>query len=151
MRPQTDRAQAAILRAVAAIAAPFGARVVIEELRARDWASLTLTGTRHELDVRLDGVGAAAALAALGERLAHESISIAGQILAEAVVEPGTADDEGVAMTVCALVINDRTKRAIACRASIRGECWLTAGSPPATNLSAAQKHLPARADVGKM
>ena len=56
MRPQTDRAQAAILRAVAAIAAPFGARVVIEELRARDWASLTLTGTRHELDVRLDGV-----------------------------------------------------------------------------------------------
>ncbi len=110
MRPQTDRAQAAILRAVAAIAAPFGARVVIEELRARDWASLTLTGTRHELDVRLDGVGAAAALAALaalGERLAHETISIAGQILAEAVVEPGTADDEGVAMTICALVIND--------------------------------------------
>ena len=107
MRPQTYRAQAAILRAVAAIAAPFGARVVIEELRARDRASLTLTGTRHELDVRLDGVGAAAALAALGERLAHETISIAGQILAEAVVEPGTADDEGVAMTVCALVIND--------------------------------------------
>lgn len=107
MRPQTDRAQAAILRAVAAIAAPYGARVVIEELRARDWASLTLTGTRHELDVRLDGVGAAAALAAVGERLPSEAFSIAGQILAEAVVEPGTADDEGAAMTICALVIND--------------------------------------------
>jgi hypothetical protein len=52
-------------------------------------------------------VGAAAALAALGERLAHETITIAGQILAEALVEPGTADDEGVAMTICALVIND--------------------------------------------
>lgn len=107
MRPQTDRAQAAILRAVAAIAAPLGARLVIEELRARDWASLTLTGMRHELDVRLDGPGAAAALAAVGERLPGEAISIAGQILAEAVVEPGTADDAGVAMTICALVIND--------------------------------------------
>ena len=81
--------------------------MVIEGLRARDWASLMLTGTRHELDVRLDGVGAAAALAALGERLAHETITIAGQILAEALVEPGTADDQGVAMTICAPVIND--------------------------------------------
>jgi hypothetical protein len=107
MRPHCDRAQAAILRAVAAIAAPLGARLVIEELRARDWASLTLTGTRHELDVRLDGPGAEAALAVLATRLPGESISIAGQIVAEAVVEPGTADDEGVAMTICALVIND--------------------------------------------
>ena len=107
MRPQTDRAQAAILRAVAAIAGPLGARIVIEELRARDWASLTLTGTRHELDVRFDGPGAAAALAVLGERLPSEAIAIAGQIVAEAVVEPGTADDDGVAMTICALVINE--------------------------------------------
>lgn len=107
MRPHCDRAQAAILRAVAAIAAPLGARLVIEELRARDWASLTLTGTRHELDVRLDGPGSEAAMAVLVERLPGESISIAGQIVAEAVVEPGTADDDGVAMTICALVIND--------------------------------------------
>lgn len=107
MRPQTDRAQAAILRHVAAIAAPLGARLVIEELRSRDWASLTLVGARHELDVRLDGPGAAAAMAAVAERLPGEAISISGQILAEAVVEPGTADDEGVAMTICALVINE--------------------------------------------
>ena len=107
MRPQTDRAQAAILRAVAAIAAPLGARVVIEELRARDWASLTLTGTRHELDVRLDGPGAAAALAAVAERLPAEAIAIARQIVAEAVVDFGSADDEGAAMTICALVINE--------------------------------------------
>lgn len=107
MRPHCDKAQAAILRAAAAIAAPLGARLVIEELRARDWASLTLVGTRHELDVRLDGAGAAAAMAALAERLPREAISIAGQIMAEVVVEPGTADDEGAAMTICALVIND--------------------------------------------
>ena len=107
MRPHCDRAQSAILRAAAAIAGPFGARLVIEELRARDWASLTLTGSRHELDVRLDGPGADAALAALAERLPQAAISIPGQIVAEAVVEPGTADDAGVAMTICAQVIND--------------------------------------------
>lgn len=107
MRPHCDRAQAAILRAVSAIAAPLGARLVIEELRARDWASLTLTGMRHELDVRLDGAGAGAALAALATRLPTETIAMSGQILAEIVIEPGTADDDGVAMTICALVIND--------------------------------------------
>lgn len=107
MRPHCDKAQAAILRAVGAIALPYGARVVIEELRARDWASLTLTGARHELDLRLDGPGAAAALAAVTAQLPHETISIAGQLLAELLVEPGTADDEGVCLTLCALVINE--------------------------------------------
>lgn len=107
MRPHCDRAQAAILRSVAGIAAPLGARVVIEELRARDWASLTLTGMRHELDIRLDGPGSAAALAAVANRLPGEPIAISGQILAEILVESGTADDDGVALTLCALVIND--------------------------------------------
>ena len=107
MRPHCDRAQAAILRAVAALAAPLGARLVIEELRSRDWASLTLTGTRHELDVRLDGVGAAAAMALLQQELPQATIAIHGRILAEVVVEPGTADDDGVAMTICALVIDE--------------------------------------------
>jgi hypothetical protein len=107
MRPHCDRAQSAILRAVAAIARPLGARVVIEELRARDWASLTLTGARHELDVRLDGPGAAAALAAVAAQLPHETINIAGQLLAELLVEPGAADDTGAELTLLALVIND--------------------------------------------
>lgn len=107
MRARCDRAQAAILRAAATIAGLHGARLVIEELRSRDWASLTLTGARHELDVRLDGARAGAALAELVARLPGEAIHIAGQILAELVVEPGTADDAGVALTICALVIND--------------------------------------------
>jgi hypothetical protein len=107
MRTQTDRSQAAILRATAALAAPLGARLVIEELRSRDWASLTLTGARHELDVRLDGAGAQAALARVLAELPNASLSIPGRILAELVVEPGTADDDGVVLTICALVIDE--------------------------------------------
>ncbi len=34
-------------------------------------------------------------------------IRIPGQIVAEAMVELGTADDEGVAKTTCGLMIND--------------------------------------------
>lgn len=57
--------------------------------------------------MRLDGPEAEAALAALIERLLQAAISIPGQIVAEAMVELGTADDEGVAKTTCGLMIND--------------------------------------------
>ena len=107
MRPQTDRAQAANIRTLSAMVAPLDVRVVIEELRARDWASLTLTGARHELDLRLDGPRAGEALALISPALPQAEIAIPGQILAELVVEPGTADDVGHALTLCALVINE--------------------------------------------
>lgn len=107
MRPRFDTAQAAILRAATEIATPFGARVVIVELRARDWASLTLRGARHDIDLRLDGPGAADALAAMAAQLPHANVSIAGQLLAELVVEPGTADGSGVPLNLAALVIDD--------------------------------------------
>lgn len=107
MRPHCDRAQAAILRAVATLVRPFGVQLVIEELRARDWASLTLAGVRHELDVRLDGPGAAAALAAVVAQLPHENISIRGYLLAELLAEPGLVTEQGAVLTLLALVIND--------------------------------------------
>jgi len=81
--------------------------LVIEELRARDWASLTLTGVRHELDMRLDGPGAAAALAAVAARLPDEAIQISGQLLAELLVEAGAADEHGTALTLYALIIHE--------------------------------------------
>jgi len=55
----------------------------------------------------LDGVGAGAALEALVAALPQAQVTMPGRILAEIVVEPGTADDEGVALTICALVIDD--------------------------------------------
>jgi hypothetical protein len=112
MRPHADRVQAAILRAVAAMLAPHGVQLVIEELRCRDWASLTLVGGRHELDIRLEGEGAAAALARLQVELPELDIAIAGHILAELVVVPAPADDDAapagsVALSLRALAIQE--------------------------------------------
>lgn len=107
MRQHSDRSQAVILRAAIQISARYGTQVVIEELRCRDWASLTLTGARHELDVRLDGSNPLGALLALQQELPTATITIPGRILAEIVVEPGTSDDNGVALTICALVVDE--------------------------------------------
>lgn len=107
MRPHADRIQAAILGAAAAIAAAHGAVMVIEELRCRDWASLTLAGARHELDVRLEGAGARAAHADIAARLPECDVPMAGRVLADLVVEPTLIDGGDVAITISALVIND--------------------------------------------
>jgi hypothetical protein len=107
MRQHSDRSQAAILREAVALTARFGTRLVIEELRCRDWASLTLTGARHELDVRLGGPHHYGACLHLQEHLPMATITIPGRILAEIVVEPGTADNNGMALTICALVIDE--------------------------------------------
>lgn len=112
MRPHADRVQAAILRAVAALVAPHGVRVVIEELRCRDWASLTLVGGRHELDIRLEGEGAAAALAQVQAELPELDIAMAGHILAELLVVPMPAQDAAVpagsvALSLRALAIQE--------------------------------------------
>jgi hypothetical protein len=112
MRPHADRVQAAILRAAAALVAPHGVQLVIEELRCRDWASLTLIGGRHELDIRLVGPGADAALARLQADLPDADIAITGHILAELLVVPVAPEDvaapvEGVALTLTALAVQE--------------------------------------------
>ena len=65
--------------------------MVIEELRAFDWASITFVGQRHELDLRLDGDGdvVAAAMVRLGDELAAADIPMAGHFIAEIRVVQG--------------------------------------------------------------
>lgn len=111
MRPRADAAQAALLRAANAIFTGDGSTVakpmlVIHELRARDWASITFTGVRHELDVALAGEPAdcAAAFAAIAARLPEVEIALAGQFIADVAVAPG-GDPAG--FTITALIVDD--------------------------------------------
>jgi hypothetical protein len=65
--------------------------LVVEELRAFDWASVTFVGQRHELDLRLDGDAdvVAAAMVRLCDDLAAAEIAMAGHFIAEIRVIPG--------------------------------------------------------------
>jgi hypothetical protein len=74
--------------------------LIVEEIRATDWASLTFVGQRHELDLRLDGEGdaVAAALIRLVDALAERDIPIVGHFIAEIRIIPGEARDASPAL-----------------------------------------------------
>ncbi|WP_199553609.1 hypothetical protein [Sandaracinobacteroides hominis] len=59
--------------------------LAIESFDSAPWASLTFSGMRHVLDVRLDGAGTDVeqALAQLREQLPETDLGIAGHFLAE--------------------------------------------------------------------
>jgi hypothetical protein len=65
--------------------------LVIEALRAFDWASVTFVGQRHEMDLRLDGDAdvVAAAMVRLCDDLAAAEITMAGHFIAEIRIIPG--------------------------------------------------------------
>ena len=55
----------------------------LEEVRSRSWASVTFSGARHELTLRLDGEGAEDAATAFLEGLDAAEFSLRGHILAD--------------------------------------------------------------------
>jgi hypothetical protein len=92
--------------------------LIIEEIRAVDWASLTFVGQRHELDLRLDGErdAVAAALIRLVDDLAERDIPISGHFIADIRIIPGDARDAAPPqpggrccqpLSVAALVLRD--------------------------------------------
>lgn len=109
MRPASDRAQAAIIRAAAALvgADRHGSplQLVVHELISHDWASITLTGARHRLHLSLNGPGAAAARQRIQGELPDREIPIHGQFLADLAVTPDGAGGDG--FIVIALAIQD--------------------------------------------
>jgi len=105
MRPRADITQAAILRAAASIVAPLGGRLLIDELRCRDWQALTMHGTRHELKLFVDGPGAEDAASALLARLPDADIRVPGQVVAEVSVEQGTPHNGKISVMIEALAI----------------------------------------------
>lgn len=81
--------------------------VLLTSARSVDWQSLTLTGERHEIDLRLIGRDAAAAAAALCTDLADAEFTIAGLIVADIGLAglPRPAADGSVEVSIEALTI----------------------------------------------
>ena len=72
-----------LLRSLMARAGLSRDRIFISKFRSVDWQSLTFTGERHEIGLRLPAPGAAEALARLGDGLAEAEWTLQGHLVAD--------------------------------------------------------------------
>ena len=113
MRPLGNHIHAAILRAIGDSGA-FDATdrekptLTAESMQSTDWASATFIGATHDFDLRITGSrhSVAAALCLLVGNLPDRNIPIAGHIVAEVAVIPGTQYTIGSDMIANSLTVN---------------------------------------------
>ena len=104
-----SRAAAALLRALISRAGANRDRILLTEIQSCDWQSLTLTGERHNITLRVSGPGADAIAKFLITGLEDAEFSIPGQIVADitATLDPIVQGDESVALSIEALTITE--------------------------------------------
>ncbi|MDL2339740.1 MAG: hypothetical protein QFB89_00250 [Pseudomonadota bacterium] len=109
MRVAISPAAAALYRALVERSQTPRDRVLMSNIRSVDWQSLTLSGERHEIHIRLVGDNAAAAGARLCDGLAAAEFSLAGLIVADICVVgvPRPAADGSVEIEIEALTIEE--------------------------------------------
>mgnify|MGYP003636853655 CR=1 FL=1 len=111
MRPLINDATTALLRALCVSFASFGT-ITFEEIVSRSWASITFTGARHEIVLRLEGEGADDATSAFLTNLEAAEFRLRGHILADIalVTDERSAGPQGaprVRMKLEALTVED--------------------------------------------
>ena len=83
-------------------------RVLLSKFCPVDWQSLTFTGERHEIGLRLLGPDAAGALARLRDGLADAEWALPGHVVADIViVATSPVDDPSIEVTLEALTLSD--------------------------------------------
>lgn len=93
-------------RLAAALAERGGCDPAIEQLRSRPWASVSFTGARHRLTLRLSGEEAREAADRIAEGLEEAEFDLGPDLLVDiAVVEREDAADE-VSLTIEALTVD---------------------------------------------
>ena len=104
MRRTASDAGGELLRALADSVAGLDVRVAVEQVSSRDWASITFSGARHRLRLRLEGREAPAAARAL-RRLDEESLALRGHLLADLSAEFVEEQADQVRLMVEALTV----------------------------------------------
>lgn len=102
-----SRAAAALFRALVKRAGAPGDRIVLTDIRSVDWHSLTMSGERHEIALRVTGSNADAAARAMCDDLPEAEFAIPGLIVADiALARPMfTASNGSIAVAIEALTI----------------------------------------------
>ena len=99
MKMAMSAAAAGLLRALLARAGVDRTRILLSDFRSKDWNSLSLTGERHEIALRIPGPGATTVAALLCKGLEDADFAIPGQIVADiALVRPAVDLADGAIM-----------------------------------------------------
>ena len=100
-------AASALLRTLIARSRVARDRILLTDVHSVDWHSLTFTGERHHLSLRVTGSDSAAAVARMCKDLENAEFSIPGVIVADIAVvgEPARTLDGSMIVTVEALTV----------------------------------------------
>lgn len=109
MKLALSPAAAGLLRALLSRAGVERDRILLTEFQSVDWNSLTFSGERHRIDLRIPQPGAAAIAERLIGELEEADFAIPGQIVADiALVGPPLHGDDGsIRVTIEALTVTE--------------------------------------------
>lgn len=79
----------------------------LERVHSTEWASITFTGARHELSIRLTGADAQAAADRFAANLDVAEFPLRGHILADIAVTRHERTSDGVLLELEALTVED--------------------------------------------
>ena len=101
-------AASALLRALTGRARVSRDRILLTEVRTIEWRSLTFTGERHELHLRIPGPNSGDVVQSMCRGLADAEFSIPGHFVADIAVlgTPQQAVDGSTSLTIEALTIS---------------------------------------------
>jgi hypothetical protein len=109
MKLAMSPAAAGLLRALLSRTGVDRNRILLTEFRSDDWRSLTFTGERHRMDLRIPGPGAVRIANVLTRDLGEAEFSIAGHIVADIAVEGAMVEhpDGAISLTIEALTVEE--------------------------------------------
>ena len=102
-------AASAVFRALATRAGAPRDRILLTDVRSVDWQSLTFTGERHQIGLRVSGPRPGEIVEQMCDRLPDAEFSIPGILIADIGVigTPKQALDGSIELTIEALTITD--------------------------------------------
>ena len=109
MKIAMSAAAAGLVRELLARSGVAREAVLLTDYRSTDWHSLTFTGERHEIGLRVPGPDAAPIVARLIDGLAAAEFTIPGNFVADIAVRrtPTDHDDGAVSLDLEALTITE--------------------------------------------
>ncbi len=107
-RAPLSAAAALLLRSLMARAGLGRDRIFVSKICSVDWQSLTFTGERHEIGLRLPGRDSADTLARLRDGLAEAEWALNGHVVADIlIVATRTSSDGSIDVDLEALTLSD--------------------------------------------